>query len=148
MSYPYRRALITGASSGLGAEYAEQLGPGRRLVLLEGGNDVDSLVAYLGAHAAGCPVLLTGPGAAREALVTAYDPDVVIAGGEVTERRVHAAADLHPDLALLLSTSGTTGSPKLVRLSRRNVVSNARAIAEYLALTPADVASVTRRSGR
>lgn len=43
---------------------------------------------------------------------------------------------VHPDLALLLSTSGTTGSTKLVRLSRRNLESNAAAIAEYLELTP------------
>jgi acyl-coenzyme A synthetase/AMP-(fatty) acid ligase len=39
---------------------------------------------------------------------------------------------LHEDLALLLSTSGSTGSPKLVRLSYRNVLSNAASIAEYL----------------
>ncbi len=135
--------LSYGELAGRVAEYVERLGPVRRLVLLEGGNDVDSLVAYLGAHAAGSPVLLTGPGAARDALVAAYDPDVVIAGGELTERRDHAATELHPDLALLLSTSGTTGSPKLVRLSRRNVVSNARAIAEYLAITPTDVAATT-----
>jgi len=32
---------------------------------------------------------------------------------------------VHPDLAVLLSTSGSTGSPKLVRLSRKNVTSNA-----------------------
>lgn len=43
---------------------------------------------------------------------------------------------LHPELALLLTTSGSTGSPKLVRLSRKNLQSNAQAIAEYLALTP------------
>lgn len=41
---------------------------------------------------------------------------------------------LHPDLALLLTTSGSTGSPKLVRQSRRNVESNARSIVSYLAL--------------
>ena len=43
--------------------------------------------------------------------------------------------DMHPDLALLLATSGSTGSPKLVRLSRRNLESNASAIMEYLHLT-------------
>lgn len=42
---------------------------------------------------------------------------------------------LHPDLGLLLSTSGSTGSPKLVRLSYKNVWSNAASIAEYLGLT-------------
>lgn len=44
----------------------------------------------------------------------------------------------HPDLALLLSTSGSTGSPKLVRQSRANVLSNAQAIASYLNLGHGD----------
>ena len=135
--------LSYGELAGRVAEYADRLGEVRRLVLLEGGNDVDSVVAYLAAHAVGCPVLLTGPGAASEALATAYDPDVVITRGTLTPIRDQAAAELHPELALLLSTSGTTGSPKLVRLSRRNVVSNARAIADYLAITPDDVAATT-----
>ena len=41
---------------------------------------------------------------------------------------------IHPDLALLLTTSGSTGSPKLVRLSGKNLDANARSIAEYLNL--------------
>lgn len=45
---------------------------------------------------------------------------------------------LHKDLALLLTTSGSTGSPKLVRQSRKNIVSNARSIAEYLELNAAE----------
>lgn len=39
---------------------------------------------------------------------------------------------LNQDLALLLTTSGSTGSPKLVRLSVKNILSNAESIAEYL----------------
>lgn len=39
---------------------------------------------------------------------------------------------IHPDVALLLTTSGSTGSPKLVKLTMRNLSSNAEAIAEYL----------------
>ena len=42
---------------------------------------------------------------------------------------------VHPDLALLLATSGSTGSPKLVRVTRRNLESNAASIASYLRLT-------------
>ena len=38
-------------------------------------------------------------------------------------------------LALLLTTSGSTGSPKLVRLSKENVRSNALSIIEYLHIT-------------
>lgn len=41
-------------------------------------------------------------------------------------------------LALLLTTSGSTGSPKLVRQSMENLFSNAQAIAEYLELTPSE----------
>lgn len=42
---------------------------------------------------------------------------------------------LHEDLSLLLTTSGSTGSPKLVRLSFSNILSNARSIAQYLKIT-------------
>lgn len=39
---------------------------------------------------------------------------------------------LYQDLALLLTTSGSTGSPKLVRQSYHNIQANAQSIAEYL----------------
>ena len=49
--------------------------------------------------------------------------------------RVHESyVRIHPSLALLLTTSGSTGSPKLVRLSYDNLDSNAASIAEYLEL--------------
>lgn len=39
------------------------------------------------------------------------------------------------ELSVLLTTSGSTGSPKLVRLSKRNLISNALSIVEYLHIT-------------
>lgn len=123
------------------ADRAGAWGPARRLVLVEGANDLDSLIAYLAAlqHGHVALVVPAGRQAQRAAMVTAYDPDIVCTTGAGDDvRRPASAHDLHPDLALLLSTSGTTGSPKLVRLSRDNVASNAAAIADYLALTPAD----------
>ncbi|MEG1473016.1 MAG: AMP-binding protein [Christensenella sp.] len=45
---------------------------------------------------------------------------------------------LHDELALLLTTSGSTGSPKLVRQSYKNIESNARSIAQYLNITESD----------
>ncbi len=42
--------------------------------------------------------------------------------------------DLNEDLGLLLTTSGSTGSPKLVRQTYANIQSNAEAIAAFLAL--------------
>lgn len=41
---------------------------------------------------------------------------------------------LHPDLALLLTTSGSTGSPKFVRQSYTNIRANAESIVQYLGL--------------
>ena len=45
---------------------------------------------------------------------------------------------LHEDLALLLTTSGSTGSPMLVRQSYKNITSNANAIAQYLEISQTD----------
>lgn len=44
----------------------------------------------------------------------------------------HAEHKLYKDLGLLLTTSGSTGSPKLVRQSYQNIQTNAESIAEYL----------------
>jgi long-chain acyl-CoA synthetase len=46
--------------------------------------------------------------------------------------------DLHEHLALLLTTSGSTGSPKFVRLSYENIFKNAESIAKYLDINADD----------
>jgi acyl-CoA synthetase (AMP-forming)/AMP-acid ligase II len=51
-------------------------------------------------------------------------------------RDVPEAGAIHADLAVLLTTSGSTGNPKLVRLSDRNLEANARSIVEYLDIAP------------
>ena len=128
---------------------ARRLGPVRRLVALAAGNDLDSLVAYLAALQAGHPLIIVPADkpAALDAVLSGYDPDVILrpAAGSalIDERRPGTAHELHPDLALLLSTSGSTGSPKLVRLSHANVQSNAEAIADYLGIGPGDRAATT-----
>lgn len=50
---------------------------------------------------------------------------------------------LHRDLAFLAATSGSTGSPKLVRLSLANLTANAASIAEYLDIGPGDRAAAS-----
>ncbi|SCF32620.1 AMP-binding protein [Micromonospora mirobrigensis] len=130
------------------AETAHRLGTTRRLVLVAGANTVDALVAYLAGLHGGHPVLLVpGGGPATRALVEAYDPDVVIGpvdgAWRIDERRDGSAHELHPELALLLSTSGSTGSPKLVRLSATNIQANAESIATYLGIRETDRAATT-----
>lgn len=153
-------AIVTSAASVDYAELAErvadrraELGTDRRLVFLAGSNTLETVVTYLAALAGGHPMLLQPADAAGAAgldgLVARYRPDVVVradadgAPPDIEELRAGSRHAFHPELALLASTSGSTGSPKLVRLSRANVLGNARSIAEYLRLTPDDRAATT-----
>jgi acyl-coenzyme A synthetase/AMP-(fatty) acid ligase len=120
-------------------------------------NDFPSLACYLAALEAGAvPLLLPGAIASTQlqALIEAYAPRYIVHDRDDVRQRGHgrvvrsiegydvvactAAADtpLHPSLGLLLATSGSTGSPKLVRLSHGNLLANADSIIEYLGISP------------
>jgi acyl-CoA synthetase (AMP-forming)/AMP-acid ligase II len=123
-------------------EVAQALAGPRRIVLLETRNDISTLVHYLGALAAEHVVLPVDARRDHAAIEETYLPDIVIADGEIHHRR-HDQRPLHDDLALLMSTSGSTGSPKLVRLSHENLIANATVIAEYLGIRETDRAATT-----
>ena len=118
----------------------------RSMVVLSGTNSAEFVVTYLALLDAGHVPLLAAPGAPAAQLTAVWSPaaTVHVDGDdlEITHRMADDDAglgpSLHPDLALLLSTSGSTGSPKLVRLSQRNLVSNAASIVAYLQLTAGD----------
>lgn len=57
-----------------------------------------------------------------------------IFGYQLIESETPCRYPIHDDLALLLTTSGSTGSPKLVRQSYENIIQNTRSIVEYLDL--------------
>lgn len=120
---------------------------GRRMIGLVAANSTAFVLDYLAALEAGHVVLLLPPeSAATRSLVAAWAPDLVLGDGEPVPGSAHTSAPrhrLHDELALLLSTSGSTGAPKLVRQSRDAVLSNARAIAEYLHITASDRAITT-----
>ncbi|TDD70094.1 AMP-dependent synthetase [Jiangella aurantiaca] len=145
-----RLAVVAGGDRWTYRELAERvtttaarLGAGRKLVLVSGANDPGQLVTYLAALAAGHVALLVPPAQAG-AVAAAYDPDaVLLPGGEVDVRHRVPAHELHPDLALLMPTSGSTGSPKLARLSHRNVQANAESIVRFLGIRDTDRAVTT-----
>ena len=118
----------------------------RRLVLVELEPTVDAIVTYLAALAAGHVVVLSAPGRA-EMVAEAWHPDDRARAHRGAWEIVHgpeaAGHDLHAELSLLLSTSGSTGSPKLVRLSADAVRGNAVDIAAALGLTACDRAVTT-----
>lgn len=119
------------------------------LIAIEASNDLIPLSVYVGALRAGHVVLL----ATKEALVPdseiqkVYRPRYICSFShgtwEITENERAPRHALHKDLAVLLSTSGSTGNPKLVRLSHRNLISNAAAISAYLRLSSDECAAMT-----
>ncbi|MET0492691.1 MAG: AMP-binding protein [Actinoplanes sp.] len=115
--------------------------------------DIDAVALYLGALVARRPIALLDPDSDCLPLIGRFEPALVTgASGPPPDGyraedgmwvRESPAVEPHPELGLLLTTSGSTGNPKLVRLSRAAVLANAAAIGETLAITPADVAPTT-----
>lgn len=115
----------------------------RELVFCLCGRDVGSIIAYLGAIRAGHAVALladAAPAHLTEALIDRYRPAFVVGPDPAAPTPVlrtelsGATPAVADELTVLLSTSGTTGSPKLVRLSFANLAANATSIAEYLGI--------------
>jgi len=130
---------------------------GASLVFVVEGHALQTILHYLACLQCAVPVCLLQQGKALPELVRNYQPSHVVlgAGGDASpwaegydlecsepvacyRRQTACAAKPHPRLALLLSTSGSTGNQKLVRLSRESITANADAIAEYLELTSQD----------
>lgn len=141
---------------------------GRSLIFCLCNNMPEAVVGYLTFMGSGCVSLLLGSHIDPLQLKGLYDiyrPEYFWAEQEkicedplaeiITEEAVItygryglyrtgcSSPELNEDLALLLSTSGSTGSPKLIRLSRRNVESNAESIAQYLELTSSELPVTT-----
>lgn len=132
---------------------------GHRLVFVLCQNGPGALLSYLGCLRCGAVPLLLEAGIAPgqlSHLLEVYRPAFLSLPKEAPSAVRQVLADLtpalevedsillrsgksgpelHPELALLLTTSGSIGSPKLVRLTGRNLDANARSIVEYLGLT-------------
>lgn len=112
------------------------------LIAIECDNSPFSLAAYLGALRRRVPAILIDSKLDSERKRALYDhyqvSSVFLPEQRDWTRLTRSGPDCHPDLALLLSTSGSTGSPKLVRLSIYNLESNAEQIANYLGLNSHD----------
>lgn len=114
---------------------------------------VPAVLRYLAALRAGRAVALVDPGQPLDTLVERFRPAAVLGadplaapspGYTVTTlawvRTDPDGVPPHPDLAVLLPTSGSTGNPRLVRLSAAAITANATAIADVLGIGPIDVA--------
>ena len=137
-----RRRSATPPSTACVADRARTWGPERRLVLVEGANDLDSLVAYLAALQHGHVALVVPDGRAAPSATRSSRPTTRTSSVPPATATTYAVprprTTSTPTSRSCSARRARPGSPKLVRLSRDNVASNAAAIADYLALTPAD----------
>ena len=136
----------------------------RSLIFLICKNNLESIVGYLGSLEKNCVISLLDEKINKQILtklIKNYKPDYIflsknrklnlsnfsliydffdyelIKSNKVTKKK------LNKELTLLVSTSGSTGSSKLVRQSKTNLKSNTEAICKYLAISKKDTTITT-----
>ncbi len=134
----------------------------KALVLCAGDRDLPTLLAYLAALRLGHAVAFLP---ASDAILSAYQPEFIvpapgaesgladlgyypvaepIAGTTIFQRQSRQpAGEIYADVALLLGTSGSTGSPKTVRLSYSGLAANTAAVISALDITAAECGPTT-----
>lgn len=128
------------------------------LVFIFCSNTIESVASYLGVIKAksACVLLDSKIGIYSENLINSYNPKYVIINKEelinlsnfqlvfeleeyvILKTKKVIDYSINSDLRLLLSTSGSTGSPKFVKLSQKNIFSNTKNISEYLNVNESD----------
>ncbi len=131
----------------------------RELIFIVCRNDYVSVLYYLAAMDVGAVPLLLGSdtgGEQLKQLTDIYAPQFILTpeafesvSNDYERHSIYehyclyrskqqVRVEIHQDLAFLATTSGSTGDPKLVRLSTENLTSNAKSIAEYLEIKADD----------
>ncbi len=135
LSYAALKAKVDARLAGIGRS--------RALLAIEAVASEDFIVTYLAGLAGGHAMALLPPGdeAARRQFEADFAPAITFREDGGWRMIRHGGEDqpcLHPDLAVMLATSGSEGRPRWVRLSRANLSANAGSIAEYLGLSATD----------
>lgn len=114
----------------------------QQLVLLTANNSLESIVCYLACLRSDIPVILTSDDKPEilENINRLFNPTIIYMrkdGGFVMQycpNLTNSHETFPVNLSVLLSTSGSTGNAKLVKLSTANINANAKSITEYLQL--------------
>lgn len=136
--------------------------PERSLVFLICENCYESIMAYIAfLRKKIVPILINPKNDSNmiEQLMCGYKPQYIFSPTDRTENfgteaavfgcyhlvktKYLEAPEMNPELAVLITTSGSTGSPKFVMQSYKNIESNTEAIAQYLDISPNDRAITT-----
>jgi acyl-CoA synthetase (AMP-forming)/AMP-acid ligase II len=136
--------MSTSTFAAMANEWHERCTGPKKLVFIYIRNTIPHVAAFLGLLRAGHSVALLDPDmmlSRRNEVEKNYEPELIVNPWGITDDEIGSVAvqiknsdksQLHPMLSVLLSTSGSTGSPKFVRLSMNNLMTNAEAISQVL----------------
>lgn len=139
----------------IGAVRAQLPEQPKRLIALKVAPTIDSTALYLGALSAGHAVLLGS--ALTAATLAAFRPDMIVRdaqegaaalagyragdpllGHDVMVPVTPDGGAIHPAIALVIPTSGSTGAKRFIKLSYQNIHAGAAQVAAGLGITAAD----------
>ena len=117
--------------------------PERSLFILYYFPSVDCIAVYLGALRNNHIALLVDPSldeVLKDKIINKFRIKFKFDGkGWIKTKFCNESKNVfNKNLSILLSTSGSTGSPKLIKISKENLVANANSIVEYLGLNKDD----------
>jgi acyl-CoA synthetase (AMP-forming)/AMP-acid ligase II len=126
-------------------EFAKTLPKKRQLIILQMRNTIDSVVAYLSSLREGHVIIMLDFSLSqrlKESIYQAYQPNLIYSDKRLStfSNKEH---NLHKDLSILLSTSGSTGSSKMIRLTHKNINANSSSILHYLPINSDDITITT-----
>lgn len=113
----------------------------RELIALVANSSLNFVVYYLALLRTQHVVLLVDPSLSdteKHALYDRYQVNFIIIE-QTIQPFSKIKHKLAAELSVLLSTSGSTGSPKLVKLSKANIAANCASICEFLPIKSSDV---------
>jgi acyl-coenzyme A synthetase/AMP-(fatty) acid ligase len=161
--YSEDNSFVTYAELDVMVNEFEELLDASELILILGSNDLETLVCYLASIRKGVVALMLPSNLDQtylQHLLLIYKPKYVWSQKnsgvpifpKTPEKYLSQKYTLHdsginvnlpPSLALLLTTSGSTGNPKLVKISKENLEANTASILEVLDIEPEDRAITT-----
>lgn len=129
-----------------------------RLILIKCRTDAPSIIGYAASMHSGAVVMLCEDKEFDSHIIEKYEPSYIWQSGEnipagysviysnygyvLLSADSEAGYNINENLALLLSTSGSTGSSKFVRISRGNIENNTSAIINTLDIKEGDRAMI------
>lgn len=126
----------------------------KQLILIKASSNFETIIAYLSFLRRGDAVIMVD-GAIKEemldAIIKNYAPNYIWSPTTSKKAEISfqdyslyphntSSSQLNLSLALLLSTSGSTGSAKMVKLSKKNIYANTDSITQYLPIGSEDIA--------